>query len=115
MGWSVPVGTMTMGPVAQVTDGWPEKGLLESGSGGGQDGQGAVRVVARTAAGQAAEGKAGEVRGPDGVADAARRELPDPAGSAGQDVQSAVDVDDLDQLGGTEAVEQVRRAERGLP
>ena len=33
---------------------------------------------------------------------------------AGQDVQSTVDVDDLDQLGGTEAVKQVRRAERGL-
>jgi hypothetical protein len=102
------------GPVAQVADGRAEKGLLEPGARGGQDGQGAVRVVARPDAGQAAEGKAGEVRGPDGVAEAARRELPDPAGSAGQDVQSAVNVDDLDQLGGAEAVKQVRSAERGL-
>ena len=99
------------GPVAQMADGRAEKGLLQPGSRRGQDGQGAARVVVRPAAGQAAQGKAGEVPGPDGVADAARLELPYPAIPAGQDVQPAVDGDDLDQNGGTEAVKQVRRAE----
>jgi hypothetical protein len=45
----------------------------------------------------------------------ARRELSDAARPAGQDVQVAVDVDDLDQMSGAEFVEQVGRAERGSP
>jgi hypothetical protein len=41
--------------------------------------------------------EAGEVRGPDGIADAARRELPDLPFGAGQYMQAAVDVDDPDR------------------
>src|SRR5580693_279901 len=41
-----------------------------------------------------------------------RRELSYAARPAGQDVQVAIDVDDLDQLSGAELVEQVGRAER---
>ena len=71
------------------------------------------RVIARPAAGQPAQGKAGEIRGPDGVADPACRELPYPVRPACQHVQLTVDVDDLDQLRGTEFGQQVRGAERG--
>jgi hypothetical protein len=62
-------------------------------------------------AGQAAQGEAGEVRGLHGVAGVARRELPHPARPADQDVQVAVDVDDLDQPGRDD--DRVRRIFQG--
>ena len=93
------------GPVTQVADGWPEQRLLECWSRLVQDGQLAGRIVAGPAAGQAAQGEAGEISGLYGVVGAARCELPYPARPAGQDVQVTVDVDDLDQVGRAEFVE----------
>src|SRR5262249_19815472 len=68
----------------------------------------AVQVVPGPAAGQAAQRKAREGGGLSCVAGPARRELPDLPGPAEQDVQGAVDVDDLSQLGRAELVEQYR-------
>jgi hypothetical protein len=76
-----------------------------------QDGQRAVQVVARPAAGQVAQGKAREASGPGGVRDVTRRELPYPPCPADQDVQDAVDIHDLDQLGRAKLIEQVRDAD----
>ena len=114
MGCSVPVGTMTTGPSPRCADGWAEQGLLESGSRAARmaralPGSSPGRLRARRRRAKRAKSAARTAS-----LDAARRELPDPARPAGQDVQSAVDVDDLDQLGGAELVKQVRRAERGL-
>ena len=99
-------------PVAQMPDGRSEQRMLECRSRLVQHGQRAGRVGAGPAAGQAAQGETSEIRGLQGVAGLARRELPYAARSADQDMQVAVDVDDLDQLGRAELVEQVGRAER---
>src|ERR1700682_5093925 len=68
----------------------------------------AARVPPGPAAAQAAQAKASEVGRPDGIFGAAYRELPYPSRPAGQHVQEAVDVDDFDQLGSAEVVEQLR-------
>src|ERR1019366_3104966 len=95
-------------PVAEVTGGRSKERVLESWSGRRQEGQRAVQVIPGSAAGHAAQSEAGEVSSADGILGAACSELPYPPRPAGQHEQNAVDVDDLDQLGGAELVEQFR-------
>jgi hypothetical protein len=87
--------------VAQVTGGPAEERILQLRADRLQDAQRAVQVVSGAAAGQTAQGEAGEISGADGVLGPARYEVPYPSGSTGQDMQVAVEVDDLDQLGGS--------------
>jgi len=61
-----------------------------------QDAQRAAQVVSGAAAGQTAQGKAGEISSADSVLGAACYEVPYSSGSAGQNMQDAVEVDDLD-------------------
>ena len=70
---SLPGGTTTTGPVAQVTGGRAEERVLELRAHRLQDAQRAVRVVSGPAAGQTAQGKAGEIGSADSVLGAARR------------------------------------------
>ncbi len=96
------------GPVAQVAGGRAEDRILEFRPGRLENGQRAVQAVPGPVAGQAAQGKSGELGRADGILGAARRELPHLSVPAAQHVQGAVDVDDLDQLGRTKLVQQLR-------
>src|SRR5579872_6430459 len=91
--------------------GGSEQRLLKPGPSRRQNGQRAVQVVIGPTAGDAAQGEAGEVRGAPGIVGTPGRELPYLARAADEWIQVAVDLDDLDQPGGTEFVEQVRGTE----
>ena len=95
-------------PVAQVTGRRAEKRVLELRPGRLHDGLRAVHVVPGPAAGQAAQGEAGEVDRPEGIRGAACRELPDPSRPAHQHVQGAVHIDDLDEQGRAQLIQQFR-------
>src|SRR5262249_57494183 len=96
-----------------VRGGWGEQGVLEVGPGGLEDGKRAAEVVLGTAAGHAAQCEAGERGGLGSLRGMPSRELPDPSSPADQDVHDAVNVDDLDQPGGAERLEQLRDTEDG--
>src|SRR5258707_3325755 len=85
--------------ITKVTGGRSNDQVLEFRSGSLQDGQCAVQVVPRSVASKAAEGETGELSGADGLCGSACRVLPYLSRPAYQDVQDAVDIDNLDQLG----------------
>ena len=80
--------------------------LLEPGPGDVQDRGRAGQVGSGARAGEAPQGEAREVGRAHGIVSAARCQQPDPAVAADEDLQCAIDVDNLDKL----AVVQAARA-----